>query len=239
MSRGSFDWTDSDWRSASGNGSAKPAGTSSWLRMRDWLPYIWFRCLYRVREVAHSFIVVLLAHWWDCHPGRGLRAYGLPIFRKHPTGAIRIGRNAILRSAEWSNTAGLNRRCVISASRNAKIVIGDDCGFSGTVIAAAESITIGNRVFCGVNCTILDNDRHAIDPASRAENEHGGSSAIVVEDDVWLGMNVVVLKGCRIGKGTVVGANSVVTRSLPAGVIAAGAPARVIRELHEGVEASG
>ena len=71
------------------------------------------------------------------------------------------------------------------------------------------------------------------------ENERGGSSAVVVEDDVWLGMNVVVLKGCRIGKGTVVAANSVVTRSLPAGVIAAGVPARVIRELHDGVGPSG
>ena len=47
-------------------------------------------------------------------------------------------------------------------------------------------------------------------------------------------MNVVVLKGCTIGAGTVVAANSVVTRSLPAGVIAGGIPARVIRELlHE------
>jgi acetyltransferase-like isoleucine patch superfamily enzyme len=161
------------------------------------------------------------------------------MFRKHPSGTICIGRNVTLRSAEWSNTAGLNRRCVISAARDAKVVIGDDCGFSGTVIAAAESITLGNRVFCGVNCTILDNDRHAIDAASRMENLRGGSSAVIVEDDVWLGMNVVVLKGCRIGKGTVVAANSVVTRSLPAGVIAAGVPARVIRELHEGNESSG
>jgi acetyltransferase-like isoleucine patch superfamily enzyme len=61
----------------------------------------------------------------------------------------------------------------------------------------------------------------------------GDTSSIVIEDDVWLGMNVVVLKGCHIGRATVVAANSVVTHSLPAHVLAGGTPARVIKSLAE------
>ena len=56
-------------------------------------------------------------------------------------------------------------------------------------------------------------------------------AAVVIEDDVWLGLNVVVLKGVTIGRGSVIGANSLVTRSIPAGVVAAGSPAKVIRTL--------
>jgi acetyltransferase-like isoleucine patch superfamily enzyme len=173
----------------------------------------------------------LLSRWWGVSLGRQSAFCGTPIFRRHPTGEVVIGDAVTFRSAEWSNTIGLNRRCVISAGRNARVHIGNCCGFSATVIAASCSITIGDRVLCGANCTIVDTNRHPLDAIARARGFRGDMAPIIIEDDVWLGMNVVVLKGCRIGKGTVVAANSVVTRSLPGGVMAAGVPARVIREL--------
>jgi acetyltransferase-like isoleucine patch superfamily enzyme len=125
---------------------------------------------------------------------------------------------------------GLNRPCVLSVSRDASIVIGNNCGFSGTVIAAASSIHIGDRVLCGANCTIIDSDCHPLDATARANEEPAKAAPIVIEDDVWLGVNVVVLKGCRIGAKTVVAANTVVTHSLPGNVLAAGVPASVLRE---------
>lgn len=198
---------------------------------RDTMPYILRCCANWWRMIIHSIITKMLVYWWHIRVGDRLKAYGIPIFQKHPTGTIDIGNNIILRSAEWSNTVGLNHRCTFSASRNAKITIGDDCGFSATAIAAASSITIGNRVGCGANCTITDTDHHLIDPLARAENKPANSAAIVIEDDVWLGMNVVVLKGVTIGRGTIVAANGVVTKSLPSNVIAAGVPARVIKRL--------
>jgi maltose O-acetyltransferase len=56
---------------------------------------------------------------------------------------------------------------------------------------------------------------------------------VLIGDNVWLSVNVTVLKGVTIGANTIVGAGSVVTRSLPAGVVAAGVPARVLRRIDD------
>ena len=131
---------------------------------------------------------------------------------------------------------GINRPCIISTlNSGARVSVGNRCGFSGTVIAAAESIAIGDRVLCGANVTITDTDWHAIDPGRRSAGESGRSAAVVIENDVWIGMNVTVLKGVTIGAGTVIGAGSVVTHSLPSGVVAAGQPALPLRRIAETV----
>jgi len=80
---------------------------------------------------------------------------------------------------------------------------------------AASGIFIGDRVLCGANVTITDTDWHPVDPRSRQLRECGRALPVRIEDDVWLGMNVTVLKGVTIGAGTAVAANSTVTKSLP------------------------
>jgi len=109
----------------------------------------------------------------------------------------------------------------------AELTVGEGCGFSGTVIACAERVTLGRNVRCGANTLINDTDWHSDDPRS------GPDAPVDIGDNVWLGVNVTVLKGVTIGEGTVVGAGSVVTKSLPAKVVAAGVPARVIRVLDQ------
>jgi acetyltransferase-like isoleucine patch superfamily enzyme len=69
------------------------------------------------------------------------------------------------------------------------------------------------------------------DPALREQGLPGPAAPVHIEDNVWLELNVVVLKGLTIGRDSVIGAGSIVTRSIPAGVLAAGQPARVIRDL--------
>jgi maltose O-acetyltransferase len=83
---------------------------------------------------------------------------------------------------------------------------------------------------CGANVTITDTDWHPVDWRDRV-NGQAKAAPVVIGDDVWLGMNVTILKGVEIGNQSVIGAGSVVTRSIPAGVIAAGQPAVVVREL--------
>jgi O-antigen/teichoic acid export membrane protein/acetyltransferase-like isoleucine patch superfamily enzyme len=195
-------------------------------------PYAVNIALMRTFQVFDTWRSRLLMMWWGIKIGNNSVFFGTPIYKKHPTSFITIGNDCIFRSAEWSNPIGLNRRCFLYAERDANIHIGDKCGFSALVISASLSITIGNRVICGANCSIIDSDRHPLDPNSRTQNGTVRPEPIVIEDDVWLGMNVVVLKGCTIGAGTVVAANSVVTRSLPAGILAGGIPARFIKELN-------
>ena len=113
----------------------------------------------------------------------------------------------------------------LNSEFKAKIIIGDRCGFSGTVVGAFKSITIGNNVRCGANTLITDSDWHLDDPRS------GIPKDVIIEDNVWLGVNSVVMKGVTIGANTVIGANSVVTKSIPANVVAAGNPCKVIRSL--------
>jgi acetyltransferase-like isoleucine patch superfamily enzyme len=199
---------------------------------RDSFPHLVAVLLDRVRGKYSRLLMVFYMKWWRIDFGVRARFYGTTCFRRHPNSQISLGNNCCFRSAEWSNLAGLNHSCVITTlSDNAVINIGNDCGFSGAVIAAAESVLISDRVLIGANSIISDTDWHHIDKIKRRESEKGESSPIVIENDVWLGMNVVVLKGVTIGAGAVVAANSVVIKDIPPNVLAAGIPAKVIREV--------
>lgn len=112
---------------------------------------------------------------------------------------------------------------ISTLKEGAELTIGMGCGFSGTVIACAKKIILGNNVRCGANTLITDTDWHADDSRT------GPDAPVEIGDNVWLGVNVTVLKGVTIGEGTLIGAGSLVTKSLPAQVIAAGVPAKVIR----------
>jgi acetyltransferase-like isoleucine patch superfamily enzyme len=99
---------------------------------------------------------------------------------------------------------------------------------------AEDRIVIGDRVTVGANSSIVDTDFHPIDAQQRQADPNAGKTApIVIEDDVFIGMECLILKGAHIGAGSVIGARSVVTGHIPPGVIAAGSPARVIRRLDD------
>ena len=168
------------------------------------------------------------AYFWNVKMGSGLIFYGRIHFLKQKTSQIIIGDNCTFRSSKTSNWIGVDRPCMISTQgvNNAVVQIGDNCGFSGTVIGAFLSITLGNNVRCGANTLITDSDWHLDDPRV------GQPKPVFINDNVWLGVNSVVLKGVTIGKNSVIGANSVVVSDIPENVIAAGNPCKVIRSLH-------
>jgi acetyltransferase-like isoleucine patch superfamily enzyme len=100
-----------------------------------------------------------------------------------------------------------------------------------SVIRGQGGVTIGDRVYTSP-MTQLIAVNHVFDDPQRPFVEQGiTAQGIVVEDDVWLGSNVVVTDGVRIGKGAVVAASAVVTRDVPAHTVVAGVPARVIRAI--------
>lgn len=169
---------------------------------------------------------LLNAFWWSVKVGRHLNFDGKCYFKRYPGSLISIGDNCDFRSRVNSNLIGINRPCSISTlTQEAKIEIGNNCGFSGTVIGAFKSIKIGNNVRCGANTLITDSDWHLDD------HRAGEPKDVVIGDNVWLGINVVVLKGVSIGNNTLIGANSVITKDIPSDVIAAGNPCKVIKQI--------
>ena len=90
---------------------------------------------------------------------------------------------------------------------------------------------MGNDVLIGPNVGIFTPE-HAFDPALRKEG-YEISRPVVIKDNVWIGGNVSIKGGVTIGENSIIGAGSVVTRDIPANVIAAGNPCRVLREISE------
>jgi maltose O-acetyltransferase len=99
----------------------------------------------------------------------------------------------------------------------------------GLVSLDVATVTIGDDVQIGPNVQLLT-ATHPIEPGPRRDKWEA-ARPIVIGDNVWLGGGVIVCPGVSIGENTVVGAGSVVTRDLPANVVAVGNPARVIREI--------
>lgn len=112
-----------------------------------------------------------------------------------------------------------------------KIEVGHRVSVTGRLqLAAHKRITIGNDVMIASN-VFLSDALHAYDDGNRPYKYQGMSRVlpIVIEDGCWIGQNVVVMPGVTIGRLSIIGANSVVTRSIPERCIAVGAPAKVIK----------
>ena len=166
--------------------------------------------------------------------GEGWRLYGVPIIQKYRHSSMRFGPGLQLRSSVRSNPLGPNHPVILATlQEKARLEVGANFSITGGTLAATESIAIGNNVTVGVNSMIFDSDFHPLVPDQRRLSSAGGrSAAVLIEDDVFIGLNCLVLKGVTIGRGSVIGAASVVTKDVPAGVIVAGNPARVVRELN-------
>ena len=176
-------------------------------------------------RIYSNFMGQIIFSYRGVKMGKGYQFFGLPHFRRFPFSTIQIGENCTLRSDHTSNLIGVNHKCIISTHNQvAKIIIGDNCGFSGTSIGAATEIKIGNNVYVGANGIITDFDWHS-------ERSNTQPQPIVIHDNVWIGVNSTVLKGVTIGQNSIIGANSLVVKDIPANVIAGGIPCKVLRPL--------
>ena len=147
-------------------------------------------------------------------------------------GRCLIGDNVIFNSSITSNLVGLNKPCTIAVKKGAQLIIGNHTGFSGVSIFCSCSIHIGNYVNVGGNVSIWDTDFHPLDYYERRIHKLDkiNVAAIHISDDVFIGANSIILKGVIIGSRSIVGAGSVVTKSIPANEIWAGNPAKFIRK---------
>ena len=153
--------------------------------------------------------------------------------------ALRIGNRCLLNNS------------FVFESTQGKVTVGDGVFInSGTTVISHSLIEIGNYVTIAWGCTIYDHDSHSLffrdrmaDQAQQLIDYPNGNlvanknwstvaaAPIRICDHAWLGMEVLILKGVTIGEGAIVGARSVVTRDVPPWAIAAGNPARVVKEI--------
>jgi acetyltransferase-like isoleucine patch superfamily enzyme len=123
--------------------------------------------------------------------------------------------------------------CWLTLSPEARIEIGQGCFLNrGTMLAALERIEIGDHVMFANNCFVGDSD-HAYDDPDMPITWQGfvARGPVKIGSNCWFGVNCVVTGGVEIGERCVIGSNSVVTGDLPPRVIAAGAPAKVLKEI--------
>ena len=149
-------------------------------------------------------------------------------------GRITIGDNFYLSSGNGVNPIASNLQADVYVEPGATLTIGNNVGMSSTRLWIHESARIGNNVKIGGCVLITDTDAHPMDyMARRSSNEGTKSAPVVIEDDVWVGAHCIILKGVTIGARSVIGAGSVVTKSIPADCVAAGNPCRVIKSLNQ------
>lgn len=131
-----------------------------------------------------------------------------------------IGDNSYIETPFYANWGGKNVYFGDNIYSNFNLVLIDD-----------TNIYVGNNVMIGPN-VVLCSGTHPIEPELRRKQAQYNLS-VKVEDNVWIGANCVVMPGVTIGENSVIGAGSVVTKDIPANVVAIGSPCKVVREISE------
>lgn len=112
----------------------------------------------------------------------------------------------------------------LAINEGAKLTLGSGYINNNATIDCFESITVGHGVAISSGVTIRDSDNHSINGNTVV------TAPIVIEDNVWIGLNATILKGVRIGKGSVVAAGAVVTKDVPENTLVGGVPARMLKQ---------
>lgn len=162
-------------------------------------------------------------------------SFNVPVYF-NGEGEIKLGKEI---SFGYSLSPKIGNGSILIQARyiESQISIGDYVEFSNNIsVIAIEKIVIGSNCLIADSVSIFDSDFHDISPNDRSSKQQRLESdglvvPTIIEENVWIGSHSIILKGVRVGKDSIVGAGSVVTKDIPSGVIACGVPAKVIRHL--------
>ncbi len=162
-----------------------------------------------------------------------VKIFGLPVISITEFSRIKVGRNLTLISSSYFSGPGINHPVIIRSLRSdATLEIGENVGISGGGICAAKEVILGDNILMGANAFITDTDFHPIEKENRRfRKDNVISKKVVIEDNVFIGMNSLILKGVTVGENSIIGAGSIVTNDIPPNCIALGIPAKVIKKI--------
>jgi acetyltransferase-like isoleucine patch superfamily enzyme len=181
--------------------------------------------------VVNAIYVSVLKKKGKVYLGERIQLQKFPIIEMDKQSELHLADRVILRSDNHEYHVNMFGRTKIYIENEGQVHIGERTRIHGTCIHARQEIRIGRRCLIAANCQIMDSNGHDLsfmDVENRI-NTRSACKPVVIEDDVWLGTGVVVLPGVRIGKGSVISANSVVHKSIPPFTLAGGNPIRIIK----------
>lgn len=153
--------------------------------------------------------------------GAGLRVYGKLVVRG--PGRVEIGQNCFIDSKIFRTVS------IMTVNREARVVVGDDVGFNGTAVQCHDRVEIGD-VSNLADAYIVDSPAHALSADRRSlPSDALPTAPVKIGRNVWVSCGCVILHGVEIGENSVVGAMSLVRKSLPPNGFYAGAPARFVK----------
>lgn len=148
------------------------------------------------------------------------------MLRNKMVGSLYLAKGATLEVEAFDVYAGSR----INVNAGAKLSLGSGYMNHDCVIDCFDSISIGHHVVISEKVVLRDSDNHTIkDMEAISSDESAVTARIEIGDHVWIGMNVIVLKGVTIGEGAIVAAGSVVNKDVPPHCLVAGVPAKVVK----------
>ena len=201
--------------------------------LRDWRKIAWTQLLWgaKGRKTALLSVVPYKGTCIDCHSlaqidGSGVLCLNKSWTKSNPFKTLLVlNRNAHL---QIEGNVDIYGDSTIYVNENATLIFRGGYMNNRLNISVFDRVEIGRKVYVSENVSIRDSDNHTLMYDGKTSTNI--SAPIVIEDNVWIGMNVTILKGVHIGTGAVIAAGAIVTKDVPAGCLAAGVPAKVIRE---------
>ncbi len=156
---------------------------------------------------------------------------GLPFISVALGGKCTIGNNFQMNNSIAANPIGRIQKCSFFVEKNGNLIIGNNVAISYTAMYCSHNIIIQDNVMIGGGTCIYDTDFHPLNYEDRINDreEKTAFAAVVIEQDVFIGANCTILKGVTIGRNSIIGACSVVTKNIPPNQIWAGNPAKFIK----------
>lgn len=184
-----------------------------------------------IKGIPNKVYNYILLKYRHVKYGSNLKINGRLFCVSNSRDGIVLGDNIRINSSLKSNPIGGDTRTILFAKGNGKIHIGNECGISNSTIFACDSIILGTHILVGGGTKIYDTDFHWTDFDKRMNVAGGKTSPVIIKDGAFIGADCIILKGVTIGERSIVGAGSVVTKSIPDGEIWAGNPAKFIKKV--------